>query len=112
MSLTINQIIHVCIPVGPTISNILVSPENARVTIGSAIDILCVLTDDEALASFTWLDPAGMILPLTFVNATLALVSIISTTSVDYGNYKCIASNLYGNDSETITIFQEGKDCY
>ena len=95
---------------GPEISYIGSSTESSMVAVGSAIELWCIVLDENITVNLIWHDPRGNIIPLTSVNETAASTIIMAMGSEDFGNYNCVADNGFGIDNRTITISQGGEN--
>ena len=103
----------ICFPVPPVVSAQVLPPDSSVVVSGSAVQLTCIVSSGDLGISFSWSDPAGAAISPSPINDTASVISITPMMSSQYGTYTCVASNRFGNGSDTVIITEAGtKECH
>ena len=75
------------------------------VVLGTTVDLVCQATTGCQPISYSWTDASGV---AVFPDDTDGNITVLLSTSRDYGTYTCIATNDFGMDTATVDVVQAG----
>ena len=79
------------------------------VVLGTTADLVCQATIGHQPISYSWTDASGV---AVFPDDTDGNITVLLSTSGDYGTYTCTAINDFGMDTATVDIAQAGTQLY
>ena len=77
--------------------------------LGTTVDLVCQATTGRHPISYSWTDASGV---AVFPDDTDGSITVLLSTSRDYGTYTCTAMNDFGMDTATVDIVQAGTQLY
>ena len=86
----------------------LLSP-SGPVVLGTTADLVCQATTGHQPISYSWTDASGV---AVFPDDTDGNITVLLSTSGDYGTYTCTATNDFGMDTATVDVGQAGTQLY
>ena len=89
-------------PVGVTAQ---LSP-SGPVVLGTTVDLMCQATTGHETISYSWTDASGV---TVFPDDTDGSITVLLSTSGNYGTYTCTATNDFGTDIATVDVVQAGR---
>ena len=75
------------------------------VVLGTTVDLVCQATTGHQPISYSWTDTSGV---AVFPDDTDGNISVLLSTSGDYGTYICTATNAIGMDTASVDVVQAG----
>ena len=75
------------------------------VMLGTTVDLVCQATTGRQPISYNWTDAGGV---AVFPDDTDGSITVLLSTSGDYGTYICTATNDFGMDTATVDVVQAG----
>ena len=79
------------------------------VVLGTTVDLVCQATTGRHPISYSWTDASGV---AVFPDDTDGSVTVLLSTSRDYGTYTCTATNVVGRHTATVDVVQAGTQLY
>ena len=79
------------------------------VVLGTTVNLVCQATTGRQTISSSWTDASGV---AVFPGDTDGNITVLLSTSGDYGTYTCTATNDFGMDTATVDIVQAGTQLY
>lgn len=73
---------------------------------GSTVNLVCVAVSGDTPISYSWTGPSGQAVSPGDTDGT---VSVLFSAAVDYGCYRCTASNEAGVDTATVEVIRACK---
>ena len=75
------------------------------VVLGTTVDLVCQATTGRQPISYSWTDASGV---AVFPDDTDGNITVLLSTSGDYGIYTCTSTNVVGIDNATVDVVQAG----
>ena len=82
---------------------------SAPVVLGTTVDLVYQATTGRHPISYSWTDASGV---AVFPEDTDGNITVLLSTSGDYGTYTCTATNDFGTDTATVDVVQAGTQLY
>ena len=79
------------------------------VVLGTTVDLMCQATTGHQPISYSWTDANGV---AVFPDDTDGNITVLLSTSGDYGTYTCTATNDFGMGTATVDVVQAGTQLY